>query len=372
MTPSADESETSSPLQSYLELLRLPNVFTAVADVAMGFFFVQAAWAFSDDLRHTLCRSACGRSGCWPQPPRCSIRPEWCSTTSSTYSSIARSNPIDRCLPAAFPLASARWLGWQLLTLGVVLGCGTSMMLAKVPSARTGNFVLAWLPAIVAAGLAVLIVFYNAGLKRTLLGPAAMGGCRMLNVLLGMSVFRGPWRIDAAVAAAGVGVYIAGLTWFARNDARRSDRRQLAAATLVMLAGVGMIGSLPWLGEELWIIPQWRNWSWNWYGIIALFAVFVLVRGSGDRAAVARTGPRHSPPLHYRADIPRRHRLLRRRGTVALCRRHRPARGADDVYGAVGGPRIEHPVLSTQYSSTARAARALCRAWRQGLSWWQS
>ena len=152
------------------------------------------------------------------------------------------------------------------------------MMLAKVPSARTGNSILAWLPAIVAAGLAVLIVFYNAGLKRTPLGPAAMGGCRMLNVLLGMSVFRGPWRIDAAVAAAGVGVYIAGLTWFARNDARRSDRRQLAAATLVMLAGVGMIGSLPWLGEELWIIRQWRNWSWNWYGIIALFAVFVFVR----------------------------------------------------------------------------------------------
>ncbi len=49
-----DESETTSPLQSYLELLRLPNVFTAVVDVAMGFFFVQAAWAFSDDLRHTL------------------------------------------------------------------------------------------------------------------------------------------------------------------------------------------------------------------------------------------------------------------------------------------------------------------------------
>ena len=40
-----DESESASPLQSYLELLRLPNVFTAVADVAMGFFFVQAGRA---------------------------------------------------------------------------------------------------------------------------------------------------------------------------------------------------------------------------------------------------------------------------------------------------------------------------------------
>ena len=38
-------------LQSYLELLRLPNVFTAVADVAMGFCFVQAAWAFNKEAR---------------------------------------------------------------------------------------------------------------------------------------------------------------------------------------------------------------------------------------------------------------------------------------------------------------------------------
>ena len=37
---SSDESESLLPLQSYLELLRLPNVFTAIADVAMGFFFV--------------------------------------------------------------------------------------------------------------------------------------------------------------------------------------------------------------------------------------------------------------------------------------------------------------------------------------------
>ena len=57
-----------------------------------------------------------------------------------------------------------------------------------------------------------------------------MGGCRMLNVLLGMSVLPGPWRIAHWAAAAGVGVYIAGVTWFARNDARRSDRWQLIAA----------------------------------------------------------------------------------------------------------------------------------------------
>ena len=106
-----------------------------------------------------------------------------------------------------------------------------------------------WRPALVAAALALLIVLYNAWLKRTLLGPVAMGGCRALNVLLGMSVLGEPWRSEHWGVAAGVGVYIAGVTWFARDDARRSDRRQLAAAALVMLAGVGLVGAMPWLSR---------------------------------------------------------------------------------------------------------------------------
>ena len=32
-----------SKLRAYLELLRLPNVFTAIADVIMGYWFAQAA-----------------------------------------------------------------------------------------------------------------------------------------------------------------------------------------------------------------------------------------------------------------------------------------------------------------------------------------
>ena len=131
----------------------------------------------------------------------------------------------------------------------------------------------------VAAALAVLIVLYNAGLKRTLLGPVAMGGCRMLNVLLGMSVLHEPWRIEHWAAAAGIGVYIAGVTWFARNDAHRSARWQLIAATVIMLAGVGLVGALPWLSKELWLLrPGQVGPPWNWYGIIALVAGFAFLR----------------------------------------------------------------------------------------------
>ncbi len=275
---SSDESEVASPLQSYLELLRLPNVFTAIADVAMGFFFVQAAWAFSDDPQPSLLPIGLWTVGLLA------------AASALLYSAgmvlndvfdieLDREEQPDRPLPSGrIPLSSARWLGWQLLTLGIMLASGTAVMLAKYPAARTDSFVISWRPAIVAAALAVLIVLYNAGLKRTPLGPVAMGGCRMLNVLLGMSVLRGPWRIEHWAVAAGIGVYIAGVTWFARNDARRSDRWQLIAATLVMLAGVGLVGSLPWLTDELWMLRPLLPELWRWHTIIALLAVFVLAR----------------------------------------------------------------------------------------------
>ena len=278
---SADESDAPGALQSYLELLRLPNVFTAVADVAMGFFFVvvpdnQAGWAFSEDLQHSLLPIALWTIGLLA------------AASALLYSAgmvlndvfdieLDREEQPYRPLPSGrIPLSTARWLGWQLLTLGVILASGAAVVLDKFPPARTDNFVIAWLPAIVAAALAVLIVLYNAGLKRTPLGPVAMGGCRMLNVLLGMSVLRGPWRTEHWAVAAGIGVYIAGVTWFARNDARRSDRRQLVAAMLVMLAGVGLVGGLPWLTDRLWILRQPQSEFWRWYVIIVLWAGYVL------------------------------------------------------------------------------------------------
>ncbi len=69
------------------------------------------------------------------------------------------------------------------------------------------------------------------------------------------------------------------MTWFARNDARRSDRRQLVAAMLVMLAGVGLVGSLPWLTDRLWIVSQWTKLWGNWCAIVVLLAGFVLAQG---------------------------------------------------------------------------------------------
>jgi 4-hydroxybenzoate polyprenyltransferase len=285
------ESETVSPLRSYLELLRLPNIFTAVADVLMGFFFVRAAWAF-DDEQHAILPIGLWTAGLLA------------AASALLYAAgmvlndvfdieLDREEQPDRPLPSGrVSLRSARWLGWQLLSLGVVLAAGVAVMLQKSP-ARTESLLLSWLPALVAVGLAALVVLYNARLKRTALGPVAMGGCRALNVLLGMSVLRENWGVTHWVVAAGIGVYIAGVTWFARNDARRSDRWQLIAATLVMVTGVGTIGSLPWLSHGLWIyVGQQAPGFWRWYTMIGVLAGFIVVRAVSAIADPSRESVR--------------------------------------------------------------------------------
>jgi 4-hydroxybenzoate polyprenyltransferase len=81
-----------------------------------------------------------------------------------------------------------------------------------------------------------------------------MGLCRFLNVLLGMSVAGVAIPADEAfltyhqsswLIAAGLGLYITGVTWFARSEATLSSRPQLIGATLVIAAGIALLAALP-------------------------------------------------------------------------------------------------------------------------------
>jgi 4-hydroxybenzoate polyprenyltransferase len=98
-------------------------------------------------------------------------------------------------------------------------------------------------PAIaIAAALTVLILAYDGFLKKTVAGPVAMGGCRMLNILLGASgaeLF--VWKSTPVAVAAAMGIYVAGITWFARQEAVRSARTQLVAASLVIHGGIALL-----------------------------------------------------------------------------------------------------------------------------------
>ncbi|MEN6558814.1 MAG: UbiA family prenyltransferase, partial [Thermoguttaceae bacterium] len=222
-----------SAMRSYWDLMRIPNVFTAMADVAMGFLFVQAVgWRFEP----------------WPDLPALATL---LAASSLLYLAGVVLNDVfdveidhrerpERPLPSGrIALASARRLGWRLLVGGVALGSAAFF------------FVGQFRPGFVAALLAIGILLYDAWLKRTLLGPLAMGACRMLNVLLGMSAMDVPLRTEHWVVAGGLGIYVAGLTWFSRRENARSVRPQLAMAAVVMAAGIALLASLPYWSNRI-------------------------------------------------------------------------------------------------------------------------
>ena len=233
-------------MRKYLQLVRLPNLFTAMADVTMGFLFTHAAFGRGDAWVFALLLAA----------------------SSLLYAAgvvlgdvfdvkiDARERP-HRPLPSGrVSLAAARWLAWELLLVGAALAWLAAFLADDVR------------PGIVATLLASIVVLYDVLVKRTPLGPLAMGACRMLNVLLGMSGAAGSWRDEHWLVAAAIGTYIVGVTWFARTEAGRSNRWHLGLATAVMVAGIGLLAVLPGRCDH--VVPILRQEPFRWTLLMAV------------------------------------------------------------------------------------------------------
>lgn len=220
-TQSQPETEVTPPLLAFAQLLRLPNVFTAVADILLGFWFTHAP---GDDaaLLVTLIAASC-----------LLYLAGMVLNDVFDFDVDSRERP-ERPLPSgAISMKVAKSLGWGLLFGGVALGWAAS---AQTGDLRSG---------LVATALAAAVVLYDGVLKKTPLAPLSMGSCRFLNVLLGMSAAATSFQSIHYVVAAGVGVYIVGVTWFARTEARHSNRLPLTLATLVLLSGLGILAWYP-------------------------------------------------------------------------------------------------------------------------------
>jgi 4-hydroxybenzoate polyprenyltransferase len=225
-----------------------------MADVTMGFLFTHAAPSVGDASIFALLAGA-------------SIFLYAAGVVLNDvfdFETDARQRP-HRPLPSGrVPLSVARWLGWELLLLGVALGWLAAFLADDLR------------PGLVALLLAGCVALYDAVLKRTILGPPAMGACRMLNVLLGMSVAAGSWRDEHWLVAAAIGTYIAGVTWFARREARRSSRRQLALATAVILSGIGLLWLVPDRCAEVTMLLQQQPGRWSL--LMAVLAALIGLR----------------------------------------------------------------------------------------------
>lgn len=207
-------------IRPYLQLLRLPTVFTAMADIFLGFLLARGSFQPVEDFLLLLAAS----SGLY-------------------LAGMVFNDVFDRHVDARErpqrPIPSGRVSVRQAVILGAALGLG-----GLIAAGWVGLLSLA-----VAGGLAVSVFAYDALLKRIFPGPAGMGLCRFLNVMLGASVAGSAarlWVPDHWLVALALGVYITGVTWFARREAGASNRLELGAAIAVINLGLAGLGAYVW------------------------------------------------------------------------------------------------------------------------------
>jgi 4-hydroxybenzoate polyprenyltransferase len=268
-----DERQATASLLDYLRLFRLPNVFTALADVAMGYACAHASFEPVGPLVCLLGASALLYTAGM--------------VLNDVYDAEidARERPWRPVASGRISIRTARNLGFTLLLVGVAVGAAAGLL--PNTSASPG-----WRSSAVAGLLALSILLYDGVAKSTWAGPLVMGSCRFLNVLLGASLgvlatdgwTSAGFQPHQLVAAGGIGIYVVGLTWFARREAGESQVWQLSLATLVILSGIGTLAFmhrylpaavLPGVGSEF-----------RWYLLLALLG-FTIVR----RCLVAMTDP---------------------------------------------------------------------------------
>jgi 4-hydroxybenzoate polyprenyltransferase len=261
--------EPTSKLLVYLRLFRLPNVFTAMADVAMGFLFVRQSL---EPVAMFVCLLAASSLF---------YTAGMVLNDVFDYDVDKRERP-ERPLPSGqISLRWASWLGFKMLLVGVGLA-----WLAGYIHAGDAQPVVAWRSGAVAVLLVTCVLLYDGGLKRTVVGPLAMGACRFFNVLLGMSlaawvandhIWTLYFDVSELLVAGGIGVYIVGVTWFARTEAKISSRWHLGLATGVMIVGITMLAMFNQFGLNESRITRDANTEIIWPTLL-LVLVFTIAR----------------------------------------------------------------------------------------------
>ena len=258
----ASTPSTTTPLYAWAQLVRLPNVFTVLADVSAAFLLVAHGPA---PVGRLACVLIAG------------VALYWAGMVLNDVFDIDRDREERPTRPIAagdVPLGKAKTAGWALLIAGVLFGAASGY----VPAENVGA---TWLPAAVAVLLAIMIVLYDGPLKKTPLAPAAMGSCRVLSFLLGASPMlmadsSNPIPDHVFAMASGFGIYIMGITTMARREAVGGRSPNLLTGYAVLLVGLVIIAVAPRMAAEgVWRIRPERDFPL----LIGLIALPVVLRG---------------------------------------------------------------------------------------------
>lgn len=221
-------------IRTYLELIRFPNLFTAMADVLAGYLIVRAnAINWADLFFFLLATSTIYGGGC-------------ALNDFSDRKLDARERPLR-------PIPSGRTTAGEALFLSCLLFAG-GIASALVVGRGAG---------VTALILVLLVILYDLVLKeKDLWGPANMAACRVLNLLLGMSATFYPFALSSLFLFLTFG-YVFALTILSRFEVEGGMGSKgmvifagpiLALSVMALLAAWGHLekGSLIYLA--LWMI----------------------------------------------------------------------------------------------------------------------
>lgn len=219
-------------LRAYAELMRVANVLTAISNVWMGMIFATGGLPGWIAVGISLASGFIYLGG---------------MVLNDVFDAEvdARERP-ERPIPSGrVALSTARLLGWSLLAAGFVAAWATA------------RFTPTTAPGVIAVVLIAAVVGYNRGLKQSAWGPAVMGACRLLNVLMGLVVastqiawYALPLDVNTTPAIA-MGIYIWAVSWFARSEATESRKGVLSVAAAGTLIGILLFASIPFGRDEV-------------------------------------------------------------------------------------------------------------------------
>ena len=206
----------------YLRLCRFPAVFTAMADIFLGYLLCHATLGNGTDFACLLLAS----SGLY--------------LAGMVFNDVFDIAQDTRERPQR-PIPSGAVSLKQAILFGSLL---TIVGLVAAAIAGRNSLVIAIL-------LVITIFAYDGAVKSTPLGPIFMGTCRFLNILLGASTagaaMGSVYQMPQVWVAGSMGLYVAGVTWFGRQEARQSPRAQLVGATIVV--NIALLGLAAWITE---------------------------------------------------------------------------------------------------------------------------
>ena len=240
-------------MRAYLALCRFPAVFTAIADVFLGYALTAGTVPSRRFYLTMVASSGLYLSGM--------VLNDLLDVAKDT---AERPN---RPIPSGKVSTRNAWIFYAVLTaIGVTAAAFVGPLTAGI-----------------AAALVITIWLYDGPLKATLVGPLVMGSCRAGNILLAASAGVGSLTSisDPKVIwiASAMGVYICGLTWFARQEAGRPGRAGLLLG--LVIANGGLAGAIAWTGA-------FRGESASGLVFAALIAIAAIIN---QRAGLAVVSP---------------------------------------------------------------------------------